>query len=127
MCECQQWQKGPIRWLAPQVGAGADAIRNRLTQVIGIEHPILLTPMDLVSGGRLAAAVTHSGGLDLLGGGYGDGAWIERDGPAIGLDPSQPCRPTLRSQDHRHSVVKPANNRIGVGRDDGERAGHGAI
>jgi len=52
-------------------------IRNRLTQVLGIEHPILLAPMDLVSGGRLAAAVTHAGGLGLLGGGYGDGDWIE--------------------------------------------------
>ena len=35
--------------------------------------------MDLVSGGRLAAAVTHAGGLGLLGGGYGDGDWIERE------------------------------------------------
>jgi nitronate monooxygenase len=34
--------------------------------------------MDLVSGGKLAAAVSHAGGLGLLGGGYGDGAWIER-------------------------------------------------
>jgi nitronate monooxygenase len=54
-------------------------IRNRLTQVLGIEHPILLAPMDLVSGGKLAAAVTHAGGLGLLGGGYGDGDWIERE------------------------------------------------
>jgi nitronate monooxygenase len=54
-------------------------IRNRLTEVLGIEHPILLAPMDLVSGGRLAAAVTHAGGLGLLGGGYGDGDWIERE------------------------------------------------
>ena len=36
-------------------------IRNRLTQVLGIAHPILLAPMDLVSGRRLAAAVTHAG------------------------------------------------------------------
>jgi nitronate monooxygenase len=35
--------------------------------------------MDLVSGGRLAAAVSHAGGLGLLGGGYGDGAWLERE------------------------------------------------
>ena len=45
-------------------------IRNRLTEILGIEHPILLAPMDLVSGGRLAAAVSHAGGLGLLGGGY---------------------------------------------------------
>jgi nitronate monooxygenase len=54
-------------------------IRNRLTRVLGIEHPILLAPMDIVSGGRLAAAVSHAGGLGLLGGGYGGGSWIERE------------------------------------------------
>jgi len=54
-------------------------IRNRLTQALGIEHPILLAPMDLVSGGRLAAAVSHAGGLGLLGGGYGNGEWVERE------------------------------------------------
>jgi nitronate monooxygenase len=50
-----------------------------LTQTLGIEHPILLAPMDIVSGGRLAAAVSHAGGLGLIGGGYGDGDWIERE------------------------------------------------
>ena len=54
-------------------------IRNRLTQILGIEHPVLLAPMDLVSGGMLAAAVSHAGGLGLLGGGYGNGGWIERE------------------------------------------------
>jgi nitronate monooxygenase len=55
------------------------AIQNRLTQILGIEHPVLLAPMDLVSGGRLAAAVSQAGGLGLLGGGYGDGDWIDRE------------------------------------------------
>ena len=55
------------------------AFRNRVTQVLGIEHPVLLAPMDLVSGGRLAAAVSQAGGLGLLGGGYGDGGWLERE------------------------------------------------
>lgn len=54
-------------------------MQNRLTQTLGIEHPVLLAPMDLVSGGRLAAAVSHAGGLGLLGGGYGDGDWIDRE------------------------------------------------
>jgi nitronate monooxygenase len=54
------------------------AIRNRLTRTLGVEHPILLAPMDLVSGGRLAGAVSQAGGLGILGGGYGDGEWIER-------------------------------------------------
>jgi nitronate monooxygenase len=55
------------------------AIQNRLTRILGIEHPVLLAPMDVVSGGRLAAAVSQAGGLGLLGGGYGDGDWIDRE------------------------------------------------
>src|ERR1700690_1690050 len=55
------------------------AIRNRLTQTLGIEHPVLLAPMDIVSGGRLAAAVSHAGGLGLLGGGYGKSDWIDHE------------------------------------------------
>ena len=55
------------------------AIQNRLTELLGIMHPVLLAPMDLVSGARLAAAVSQAGGLGLLGGGYGDGNWIERE------------------------------------------------
>ena len=55
------------------------AIQNDLTRLLEIEHPVLLAPMDLVSGGGLAAAVSQSGGLGLLGGGYGDGDWIDRE------------------------------------------------
>jgi nitronate monooxygenase len=35
--------------------------------------------MALISGGRLAAAVTSSGGLGLIGGGYGDSDWLQRE------------------------------------------------
>jgi len=35
--------------------------------------------MDLVSGGRLAATVSQAGGLGLLGGGYGESEWIDRE------------------------------------------------
>ncbi|WP_445160233.1 NAD(P)H-dependent flavin oxidoreductase [Mycobacterium sp. Dal123C01] len=55
------------------------ALATRLTAFFGIEHPILLAPMDVVSGGRLAAAVTSSGGLGLIGGGYGDAEWLQRE------------------------------------------------
>jgi nitronate monooxygenase len=55
------------------------AIQNRLTQLLEIEHPILLAPMDLIAGGRLAASVSRAGGLGLLGGGYGDREWIDRE------------------------------------------------
>lgn len=54
------------------------ALQNRLTRTLGIEHPVVLAPMDIVSGGGLAAAVSHAGGLGLIGGGYGDGGWIDR-------------------------------------------------
>jgi nitronate monooxygenase len=55
------------------------ALRTRLTERLGIEHPILLAPMGSASGGRLAAAVTAAGGLGLIGGGYGDADWLERE------------------------------------------------
>ena len=60
------------------------AIQNRLTRTLGIEHPVLLAPMDIVAGGRLAAAVSHAGGLGLIGGGYGDGGWVEREWASAG-------------------------------------------
>jgi nitronate monooxygenase len=53
-------------------------LTTRLTEFLGIEHPILLAPMAGVSGGRLAAAVTAAGGLGNIGGGYGDAEWLQR-------------------------------------------------
>lgn len=55
-----------------------------LTRLLGIRHPILLAPMGASAGGKLAAAVTGAGGLGLLGGGYGDAAWLEREFQAAG-------------------------------------------
>jgi nitronate monooxygenase len=52
-------------------------LTTRLTELFGIEQPILLAPMALVSGGRLAAAVTQAGGLGLVGGGYPDAEWLQ--------------------------------------------------
>ena len=49
------------------------------TQVLGIEKPLVLAPMGSVSGGALAAAVSHAGGLGLIGAGYGDADWIRRE------------------------------------------------
>ncbi|WP_204807316.1 NAD(P)H-dependent flavin oxidoreductase [Mycobacterium riyadhense] len=54
-------------------------LNTRLTEFFGIQHPILLAPMAEASGGRLAAAVTGAGGLGLIGGGYGDAAWLQRE------------------------------------------------
>jgi nitronate monooxygenase len=59
-------------------------MRTRLTELFGIEHPILSAPMGMAAGGMLAAAVSHAGGLGLIGGGYGDGEWLEREFAAAG-------------------------------------------
>jgi nitronate monooxygenase len=54
-------------------------ISTPLTTLLGIAHPILLAPMDVVSGAGLAGAVSKAGGFGILGGGYGDAAWLERE------------------------------------------------
>ncbi|MDE1968821.1 MAG: nitronate monooxygenase [Alphaproteobacteria bacterium] len=59
-------------------------LRTRLTEKLGIAHPILLAPMGGVAGGRLAAAVSDAGGLGLIGGGYGDAVWLDREFEASG-------------------------------------------
>ena len=59
-------------------------IATRLTRRLGIRHPVLLAPMGSASGGRLAAAVSAAGGLGLIGGGYGDQAWIDEQFAAAG-------------------------------------------
>ena len=55
------------------------AIRTALTEAFGLEYPIVLAPMGFVAGGRLAAAVSNAGGLGLVGGGYGDPAWLRTE------------------------------------------------
>lgn len=59
-------------------------LATRLTERLGIAHPILSAPMALAGGGALAAAVSRAGGLGLIGGGYGDSAWIEQQFSAAG-------------------------------------------
>jgi nitronate monooxygenase len=54
-------------------------IDTPLTALLGIRHPIVLAPMDLVAGARLTEAVSAAGGFGILGGGYGDRAWLERE------------------------------------------------
>lgn len=57
---------------------------TRLTERFGLVHPVLSAPMALAAGGALAAAVTRAGGLGLIGAGYGDAGWIEREFAAAG-------------------------------------------
>ena len=59
-------------------------LTTRLTTRLGIRHPIISAPMAFAGGGALAAAVTHAGGLGLIGGGYGDTDWLKREFGAAG-------------------------------------------
>src|SRR6478672_10318726 len=54
-------------------------IDTRLNALLGIRHPILLAPMDVVAGARLTLAVSNAGGFGVLGGGYGEKAWLEQE------------------------------------------------
>ncbi|MCW5746825.1 MAG: nitronate monooxygenase [Alphaproteobacteria bacterium] len=60
------------------------AISTRLTNLLGVQHPILLAPMDIVADARLAAAVSDAGGFGMIGGGYGEEAWLRRELDAAG-------------------------------------------
>ncbi len=52
---------------------------HRLTQLFGLSTPLVLAPMALASGGALAAACAKAGALGLVGGGYGELAWTQRE------------------------------------------------
>jgi nitronate monooxygenase len=54
-------------------------ISTPLTLRLGIRHPILSAPMDGIAGARLTAAVSAAGGFGILGGGYGERAWLEQE------------------------------------------------
>jgi len=55
------------------------ALATRFTRRFGLATPIALAPMALASGGALAAACARAGALGLVGGGYGDLAWTQRE------------------------------------------------
>ena len=59
-------------------------ISTRLTELLRVEHPILLAPMDVVADGKLAATVSEAGGFGIIGGGYGNEAWLTRELDAAG-------------------------------------------
>lgn len=54
-------------------------IRTDVMAQLGLRVPVLSAPMAGIAGGALAAAVARAGGLGLIGGGYGDRAWLERE------------------------------------------------
>ena len=55
------------------------ALRTALTDLLGIEHPIVLAPMGGVAGGLLTAAVSEGGGLGMIGSGGGARDWLLRE------------------------------------------------
>jgi nitronate monooxygenase len=59
-------------------------IATRLTELLKIERPIMLAPMDVVADGKLAATVSKAGGFGIIGGGYGNDAWLTRELDAAG-------------------------------------------
>ena len=54
-------------------------LNSRFSQRFGLTTPIALAPMALATGGALAAACARAGTLGLVGGGYGDLAWTQRE------------------------------------------------
>lgn len=52
---------------------------SRFSARFGLATPIALAPMALASGGLLAAACSRAGALGLVGGGYGDLGWTQRE------------------------------------------------
>ena len=58
---------------------GAEMLRTKITDLFGVSHPIMSAPMTNHSGGRLAAAVSHAGGLGSFGGIHPDGPDFVRE------------------------------------------------
>lgn len=61
-------------------------LSTRFTRAFGVQHPIVSAPMAFAAGGALAAAVSAAGGLGLIGGGYGDPAWLDEQNAAAHTD-----------------------------------------
>ena len=54
-------------------------MHTRFSTAFRLTTPIALAPMALAAGGALAAACANAGALGLLGGGYGDLPWVQRE------------------------------------------------
>lgn len=54
-------------------------LNTRFAQRFDLSTPIALAPMALATGGALAAACAQAGALGLVGGGYGDLGWTQRE------------------------------------------------
>ena len=65
-------------------GTNSMPLRTKLTEKLGISHPVLLAPMGTASGGTLAKAVTEAGGFGIIGFGYGNQERIDQEFRAAG-------------------------------------------
>ncbi len=54
-------------------------LHTRFTERFKLTTPMALAPMALATGGALAAACAQAGALGLVGGGYGDLVWTQRE------------------------------------------------
>lgn len=81
-------------------------IVTALTEMFGLQHPIVLGPMGGVSGGHLAATVSNAGGLGLVGGGYGDPAWLRTELSRVKEETQQPWGVGLITWSVDRSVVE---------------------
>ena len=81
-------------------------ITTALTDMFGLQHPIILGPMGGVSGGHLAATVSNAGGLGLVGGGYGDPAWLRTELSRMKQATQRPWGVGLITWSASHSVVE---------------------
>ena len=76
-CHTKRLQYHPKIWL-PLVSSSlyvvmptnmiAEQIRTTVTDLLKINHPVMLAGMNVAAGPKLAAAVTNAGGLGVIGG-----------------------------------------------------------
>lgn len=81
-------------------------MKTRLTERLGLDHPIIQAPMAFAAGGRLARAVAEAGGLGLIGGGYGDIAWIGEQFNLAGEAGVGCGLITWKVMEHRHVLTQ---------------------
>jgi nitronate monooxygenase len=65
-------------------------LSTEFTRSFGVRHPIALAPMGGSAGGALAAAVSRSGGLGMVGAASGDRQWLDRELPIVASGTDQP-------------------------------------
>lgn len=86
-------------------------MKTRLTERLGLDHPILQAPMAFAAGGLLARAVSEAGGLGFIGGGYGDIDFIDAQFDLVGHTPVGCGLITWKVMEHRHVLTRVLNHR----------------